>query len=74
MAIAQRKVEIASEKLAAGVATPLDVLTAQNELLQAQTMLNAANGGVDLAVLGLLQIIGLDHNFLAKGDSGQRTW
>ncbi|NLV92475.1 MAG: TolC family protein [Firmicutes bacterium] len=70
VAIAQRKVEIASEKLAAGVATPLDVLTAQNELLQAQTMLNAANGGVDLAVLGLLQIIGLDHNFLANG----RQW
>ncbi len=62
------KVQVAQDKLEAGIATPLDVLTAQNELLEAQNALNATRSGANLALLGLLQIIGLDHTYLDRAD------
>lgn len=71
--IAEKKVSITQDKVSMGTATEVDLLKAKTELLQAENNLRQARSGSDLALLGLLQIIGLDHTYLNQADGWART-
>lgn len=60
LANAQRKLSTTQRQVADGTASLVDLLTAENELLQAQNSVSAARMGLDMALLALLQTVGVD--------------
>lgn len=70
LANARRKAEITARQVADGMATSVDLLTAENALLEAQNGVSAAKSGLDVALLALLQTMGLSHGNLAEA----RDW
>lgn len=63
---AKSNVEVAQHRESAGTATMLDVLREKNALLEAESHLSAAEMGLRIALLGLLQTIGLDGSYLTE--------
>ncbi len=63
---AKRDLEIVEHKQSIGAATMLDILQERNALLEADNRLSSAEAGLNVAVLGILQAIGLDRSYLTN--------
>ncbi len=64
---ARRNLEIAKQKEGENVFTPLDVLREQNALMTAENQWQMAKNGLNISILGLLQLVGLDLEYLPVG-------
>lgn len=63
---ARLNLEIVEHKEGMGNATMLEVLSEKNALLEAENQLATAEMGLNVAVLGLLQAIGLESSYLKE--------
>ncbi len=65
--IAQESLAITENKLLAGTVTPVDVLREKNAVLEAENNVQRAEHGLQISILGLLRLIGLDASYLETG-------
>lgn len=63
---AKKNVEVVQHRENTGTATMLDVLKEKNALLEAESHLSTAQMGLNVALLGLLQTIGLHGSYLTE--------
>ncbi len=70
---AAQNLEFARQKEGDGVVTPLDVLREQSHLMTTQNQMQAAQNGLNVALFGLLQIVGLDFHYLEQGQEWVAT-